>query len=90
MDDEVAVLQAGIECPHPRRETIFCCCDAPSDRIEMRLMSWCAMNTLIDDETRIYLRDCYDHTVQLLDLLDIYREIARMSAIITCRSSATA
>jgi magnesium transporter len=28
------------------------------------------------DETRIYLRDCYDHTVQLLDLIDAWREIA--------------
>lgn len=26
-------------------------------------------------ETRIYLRDCYDHTVQILDVLETYREI---------------
>ncbi len=32
-------------------------------------------NSLIKDETRIYLRDCYDHTVQLLDLLEMYREL---------------
>jgi magnesium transporter len=31
---------------------------------------------LITDETRIYLRDCYDHAVQLIDLLENYREIA--------------
>jgi magnesium transporter len=31
---------------------------------------------LISDETRIYLRDCYDHAVQLIDLLENYREIA--------------
>lgn len=30
---------------------------------------------LVSDETRIYLRDCYDHTIQLLDLLETYREI---------------
>jgi magnesium transporter len=30
----------------------------------------------ITDDTRIYLRDCYDHAVQLLDLLESYREIA--------------
>ncbi len=27
-------------------------------------------------ETRVYLRDCYDHTVQVLDLLENYREVA--------------
>lgn len=30
---------------------------------------------LITAETRVYLRDCYDHTIQLVDLLDNYREI---------------
>jgi magnesium transporter len=29
---------------------------------------------LIADETRIFLRDCYDHTIQLIDLLEVYRE----------------
>ncbi len=27
-------------------------------------------------ETRIYLRDCYDHVVQIIDLLETYREIS--------------
>jgi len=30
---------------------------------------------LISPNTRLYLRDCLDHTVQLLDLLEAYREI---------------
>jgi magnesium transporter len=41
------------------------------------------VNGLIRDEspfmgesTRIYLRDCYDHTIQLMDILETYREIA--------------
>ena len=29
---------------------------------------------LITGETRLYLRDCYDHTVHVLDLLETYRE----------------
>jgi len=33
-------------------------------------------NRLISDQTRIYLRDCYDHTVQLMDVLETYREVA--------------
>lgn len=31
---------------------------------------------LIGDTTRVYLRDCYDHAVQLIDLLESYRDIA--------------
>lgn len=33
------------------------------------------VHPLIDAETRVFLRDCYDHTVQLIDLLEIYREM---------------
>jgi len=32
-------------------------------------------NHLISDETRIYLRDCYDHVVQLIDMVETYREL---------------
>lgn len=31
---------------------------------------------LISDDVRIYLRDCYDHTVQVLDMVETYRELA--------------
>jgi magnesium transporter len=31
---------------------------------------------MISDTTRLYLRDCYDHAVQLIDLLESYRDIA--------------
>jgi len=41
------------------------------------------LNTLIRDslpnfadETLVFLRDCYDHTIQLLDMIETYREIA--------------
>ena len=30
---------------------------------------------LIKPETRLFLRDCYDHTVQIIDLVETYREI---------------
>lgn len=33
-------------------------------------------NDLISDEVRIYLRDSYDHTVQVLDMVETYREVA--------------
>lgn len=31
---------------------------------------------LVSSATEIYLRDCYDHAIQLLDILETYREIA--------------
>ncbi len=30
---------------------------------------------LIHDDTRVFLRDCHDHTTQLIELLDVYREL---------------
>lgn len=30
---------------------------------------------LIQDDTRLYLRDCYDHTIQVMDLLETFREM---------------
>ncbi len=34
------------------------------------------VSPFITDTTRVYLRDCYDHSVQLIDLLESYRDIA--------------
>lgn len=41
------------------------------------------LNTLLRDEfpviakeTKIYLRDCYDHTIQIMDLMESYRDTA--------------
>lgn len=31
---------------------------------------------LIDREVRVFLRDCYDHTVQVMDMVETYRELA--------------
>ena len=31
---------------------------------------------LISKETRIFLRDCYDHSIQVVDLLETYRELS--------------
>lgn len=32
-------------------------------------------NELITPEVRVYLRDCYDHTVQVMDMVETYREL---------------
>ena len=34
-----------------------------------------AEHPYITDETRLYLRDCYDHTVQIMDVVETYREL---------------
>ncbi|MBW4552139.1 MAG: magnesium/cobalt transporter CorA [Aphanocapsa sp. GSE-SYN-MK-11-07L] len=31
---------------------------------------------LISSEVRVYLRDCYDHTIQVIDMVETYRELA--------------
>jgi magnesium transporter len=33
-------------------------------------------NVLVSPETRVYLRDTYDHAVQVMDMVETYREIA--------------
>jgi magnesium transporter len=33
-------------------------------------------NPLISEEVRVYLRDCYDHIAQVLDMVETYRELA--------------
>lgn len=30
---------------------------------------------LVTDETRVYLRDCHDHTIQIIDLVESYRDV---------------
>ncbi len=32
-------------------------------------------HALISDDTRVYLRDCYDHVIQIMDVLETYREM---------------
>lgn len=33
-------------------------------------------STLVSSEVEIYFRDCYDHVIQLLDIIESYRELA--------------
>ncbi|HET9481901.1 MAG TPA: magnesium/cobalt transporter CorA [Candidatus Polarisedimenticolia bacterium] len=60
--------------------------DARRDLLTLRRAVWPmrdAVNSLvreesdlISDQTRLYLRDCYDHSVQILDMVETYRELA--------------
>ncbi len=70
---------------HATRGTISRIHDVKHDLLTLRRAIWPAREALhvlardpcplITDETRIYFRDCYDHTIQLLDLLETYREL---------------
>ncbi|MGC1442439.1 MAG: magnesium/cobalt transporter CorA, partial [Burkholderiaceae bacterium] len=56
------------------------------DMLALRRVIWPTrelVNTIIRDETpivteatRLYFRDCYDHVIQLMDIVETYREVA--------------
>ncbi|MCC7085418.1 MAG: magnesium/cobalt transporter CorA [Pirellulales bacterium] len=70
---------------HASRGTITRIHDVKHDLLTLRRAIWPAREalhalardpcSLISNDTRIYFRDCYDHTIQLLDLLETYREL---------------
>ncbi len=78
MEDEVVA--------HPDTQLISRIHDIKRDLLTLRRAIWPlreAVNALIRDpsrfvteETRLYFRDCYDHTVQIIDLLENYRDVA--------------
>jgi magnesium transporter len=69
----------------PTRATITALYAVKRDLTALRRALWPARDAvnalirdpspLIDEETRVYLRDCYDHVVQCLDLLESDREL---------------
>lgn len=70
----------------PRRRTVNRIHDVKRELLTLRRAIWPhrdAVNTLlrdqsplIGDNTRLHLRDCYDHTIQIIDLVETYREVA--------------
>jgi magnesium transporter len=70
----------------PRKELVAVIHAARRDLIALRHMMWPMRDAvgqlyrdpsqLVGDETRIYLRDSFDHTIQVIDLLENYREMA--------------
>ncbi len=71
---------------NPNRQTLQNIYQIKREFLQLRRTIWPqrdAINSLIrdgsrliSDEVRIYLRDCYDHTVQVMDLVENYRELA--------------
>ena len=70
----------------PVPETLRAIREAKRKLIEVRRAAWPArdaMNELIREEsglilpeTKVFLRDCYDHAIQLMDMVETYREMA--------------
>lgn len=70
----------------PRRELVAVIHAARRDLLALRHVTWPMREAagqlyrdpsrLIHDDTRLYLRDTYDHTVQVIDLLENFREMA--------------
>jgi magnesium transporter len=70
----------------PRKELVGTIHAARRDLIALRHMMWPMRDAvgqlyrdpshLVTEDTRLYLRDSYDHTVQVIDLLENYREMA--------------
>ena len=70
----------------PTRQTLQKIYQVRRELLQLRRAIWPqrdAINALIRDrskliseEVQIYLRDCYDHTVQVMDMVETYRELA--------------
>jgi len=70
----------------PSRGMIFTLHEYRRDLTQMRRLVWPmrdVVNGLLHDgssfvatPTKVFLRDCYDHTVQLMDLVESYKELA--------------
>ncbi|HEY9632175.1 MAG TPA: magnesium/cobalt transporter CorA [Coleofasciculaceae cyanobacterium] len=78
LEDEVVI--------NPTRRTLEKIYQLRRELLALRRSIWPqrdAINSLIRDESnlispevRIYLRDCYDHAVQVMDMVETYRELA--------------
>jgi magnesium transporter len=71
---------------HPDRETLHQIHQNKRDLALLRRLFWPQReliylllqeeySSLIQEETKIYFRDCHDHSIQILDLLETYRDM---------------
>ncbi|MDQ2697100.1 MAG: magnesium/cobalt transporter CorA [Pseudomonadota bacterium] len=69
----------------PDQDTLGCIHQLRRDLLLQRRLLWPEREVinqllrdehgLVRDETKLYLRDCYDHSMQIMDLLETYREM---------------
>lgn len=70
---------------HPQVDTVARIHSIKRDLLTLRRAMWPQRetfnallrgeNSVLTNETHLYMRDCYDHAVQILDLLETYREL---------------
>ncbi|MBE9117846.1 magnesium/cobalt transporter CorA [Lusitaniella coriacea LEGE 07157] len=71
---------------HPTRHTLEQIYDVRRELLALRRSIWPLRNVintlirdnnaLINNDVQLYFRDCYDHVIQLLDIVETYRELA--------------
>lgn len=69
----------------PSKDTLHRLHELKRDALLLRRMLWPQRDVLnrlirdeeypIEDEIKLYFRDCYDHTIQIMDLLETYRDM---------------
>lgn len=84
-EDRIEEIEEAI-LNNPTRSTINKIYRIKRELLALRRSIWPqrnALNTLIRDEhplmskeVQIYLRDCYDHIVEIIDIIEVYRELA--------------
>jgi magnesium transporter len=70
---------------HPTRESVVEIHDLKRQLLRLRRSAWPQREVvnalsrdesgLIHQETKAFLRDCYDHTIQIMDLIETYRDL---------------
>ena len=70
---------------NPGKETVHAIHSAKRDLFTLRRMLWPQRDVvnsilrdeieLVQEETKVYFRDCYDHAIQIIDLIESYREL---------------
>jgi len=83
--ERIEILETQVV-THPSRQTLEEIHKIRRELLSLRRAIWPqrdAINALIRDssnlispEVQIYLRDCYDHAIQVLDMVETYRELA--------------
>ncbi len=82
--EKIAALEDEVV-TKPNRQTLEKIYQAKRELLALRRAIWPQRNAinvlirdggnLISNEVKIYLRSCYDHSVQILDIVETYREI---------------
>ncbi len=82
--EEVEHLE-GLVVSRPRERLLGIIHETKRDLLDLRRAVWPQREMLsallrqegrfFEERTKVYLRDCYDHTIQLIDIIETYREV---------------